>query len=395
LIAAEVLAQAGVQVTIHDRMPSVGRKFLMAGRGGLNLTHSEPLERFLSRYRPAAPLLLDAVRRFPPAALAGWCESLGIDTFEGSSGRIFPTTLKASPLLRAWLTRLAQLGVAIRPRSQWLGWTENGRARFAATPVEPTPAATILALGGASWPRLGSDGLWPQLMPGLRVAPWSPSNMGFRVAWSEHFLARHDGAPLKRIALHFKGLRVKGEARITREGIEGQAIYALSAPIRDAIANRGPVDLLLDLRPDLEEQEVTGRLAARPRAESLSNSLRKALSLPPVAAGLIQEALRRGAGPVPKLVKALPIQLLAPASLDRAISAAGGLAWSELDAHFMLRARPGVFACGEMLDWEAPTGGYLLQACFSTGVAAARGAIAWLNEAGAIRSEPHPGASAP
>jgi uncharacterized flavoprotein (TIGR03862 family) len=395
LIAAEILAEAGVPVSVHDRMPSVGRKFLMAGRGGLNLTHSEPLDACLARYRPAAPLLLDAVRAFPPAALVAWCQGLGIETFEGSSGRIFPTMLKASPLLRAWLARLARLGVNIRPRSQWLGWDRDGRPRFADTPTQPAPAATILALGGASWPRLGSDGLWPQALPGLRILPWAPSNMGFQVAWSHHFLARHDGAPLKRIALQFEEHRVKGEARVTLHGIEGQAVYALSAPLRDALASRGPVDILLDLRPDLEEQEVVARLAARPRAESLSNGLRKALSLPPVSAGLIQEALRRGAGPVPMLIKALPLRVTGPAPLARAISSAGGLDWSELDQHFMLKARPGVFACGEMLDWEAPTGGFLLQACFSTGVAAAHGALAWIGKQDTVRPALPPAASGP
>jgi uncharacterized flavoprotein (TIGR03862 family) len=395
LVAAEMLAEAGAQVTVHDRMPSVGRKFLMAGRGGLNLTHSEPLDRFLARYRPAAPLLLEAVRAFPPAALAAWCQGLGIATFEGSSGRIFPVALKASPLLRAWLARLAGLGVRIQPRSHWLGWAVDGRLQFANAAANRSSAATILALGGASWPRLGSDGLWTHAMPGQRILPWAPSNMGFRVAWSEHFLARHDGAPLKRIALRFEELSVKGEARITRDGIEGQAIYALSAALREAIALKGPIDLLLDLRPDLSGEEVAARLAERPRAESLSNGLRKALSLSPVATGLVQEALRAGGGAVPQLVKALPIRLTAPTPLDRAISAAGGLDWSDLDARFMLKARPGVFACGEMLDWEAPTGGYLLQACFSTGVAAARGALAWLREQEAIRPAPRPAASAP
>ncbi|MGK7867237.1 TIGR03862 family flavoprotein [Falsiroseomonas sp. E2-1-a20] len=395
LIAAEILAQAGIPVTVHDQMPSVGRKFLMAGRGGLNLTHSEPLDMFLARYRPAAPLLLDAVRAFPPAALMAWCQGLGIETFQGSSGRIFPATLKASPMLRAWLGRLSTLGVAIQPRSRWLGWAEDGGARFADAPAQPAPAATILALGGASWPRLGSDGLWPQALPGVQVSPWAPSNMGFQVDWSGFFQARHDGAPLKRIALQFEGLRVKGEARVTLRGIEGQAIYALSAQLREAIAARGPVEIQLDLRPDLPEREVAARLAARPRAESLSNGLRKALSLPPVAAGLIQEALRRGAGPIPHLVKALPIRVTAPAPLARAISSAGGLDWSELDARFMLKARPSVFACGEMLDWEAPTGGYLLQACFSTGVAAARGALDWISEQNDVRPALRRAASAP
>jgi uncharacterized flavoprotein (TIGR03862 family) len=380
LMAAEVLAGAGMRVALHDQMPSVGRKFLMAGRGGLNLTHGEPLEQLLERYRPSAPLLLAAIRAFPPNSLLAWCRELGIETFAGSSGRMFPTSLKASPLLRAWLARLDRQGVIIRPRSRWKGWAKDDDLRLANPSAHRKPSATILALGGASWPRLGSDGLWPQVMPSLRVTPWAPSNMGFRVAWSDHFQARHAGAPLKRIALRFENRKVKGEVLVTRTGLEGQAIYAISGILRDAIASRGPVAIQIDLRPDLDLQEVAARLGARPRAESLANGLRKALSLPPVMIGLVQEALRTGAGPVAMLVKSLPIVLEAPASLERAISSSGGLDWSELDDRFMLKARPGVFACGEMLDWEAPTGGYLLQACFSTGVAAARGALAWLDE---------------
>jgi len=384
LMAAERLASAGLAVTIHDHMPSVGRKFLMAGRGGLNLTHSEELERFLTHYRPAAPPLLEAIRAFPPTALIAWCESLGIATFRGSSGRVFPDGLKASPLLRAWLARLAALGVRLVLRSRWEGWAPDGAPRFAPTaagaPGAARPVATLLALGGASWPRLGSDGAWPVHLPGLAVAPWAPSNMGFTVDWSEHFRSRHQGAPLKRIAIGFGGTTVRGEALVTATGLEGGALYALSAVLREAIAVHGVAGITLDLRPDLTEGEVTTRLAARPRAESLSNGLRKALAMQPAAIGLVQEALRMGAATPAQLVKRLPIRLTGTAALDRAISSAGGLAWSELDARFMLKARPGVFACGEMLDWEAPTGGYLLQGCFSTGLAAAEGALAWLAE---------------
>ncbi len=377
-MAAERLASAGLAVTVHDHMPSVGRKFLMAGRGGLNLTHSEELELFLTRFRPAAPPLLAAIRAFPPSALIAWCEGLGIGTFRGSSGRIFPESHKASPLLRAWLARLAGLGAGLKLRSRWLGWTETGAPHFSDAAEADRPIATVLAVGGASWPRLGSDGTWPSHLPGVAVAPWAPANMGFATPWSEHFRARHEGTPLKRIAIRFGTVTVRGEALITSTGLEGGALYALSAPLRQAIAEQGSAEITLDLRPDLTAREVTDRLAARPRAESLANGLRKALAMPPAAIGLVQEALRAGDGSPTELVKSLPIRLTGTAALDRAISSAGGLAWSELDARLMLKARPGVFACGEMLDWEAPTGGYLLQGCFSTGVAAANGVLAWL-----------------
>ncbi|MBU8538326.1 BaiN/RdsA family NAD(P)/FAD-dependent oxidoreductase [Falsiroseomonas tokyonensis] len=382
LMAAEVLATAGLAVTVHDHMPSVGRKFLMAGRGGLNLTHGEPLELLLTRYRPAAPPLIEAVRGFPPAALIAWCEGLGVPTFAGSSARIFPTSLKSSPLLRAWLQRLAGLGVELRSRSCWIGWGPAGEPLFEGEQAAEAPAATVLALGGASWPRLGSDGHWPALLPGIRTAPWAPANMGFTVAWSDHFRDRHQGTPLKRIGLRFGAIAVRGEAMVTRTGLEGGALYALSAPLREAIAAQGSTRIELDLRPDLSEAIVAERLASRPRSESLANGLRKALALPPVAIGLVQEALRSDAAGVPpaRLIKALPLRLTGTAGIERAISSAGGLAWSEVDDRLMLTARPGVFACGEMLDWEAPTGGYLLQGCFSTGVAAARGTLAWLAE---------------
>ncbi|WP_237214432.1 TIGR03862 family flavoprotein [Falsiroseomonas oryziterrae] len=380
LIAAETLAEAGHAVTVFDRMPSVARKFLIAGRGGLNLTHSEPLETFLARYRPQAPLLLDAVRAFPPAALIAWCEGLGVETFVGSSGRIFPKTLKASPLLRAWLARLAARGVAIRPRHRCIGLAP---LRFA-TPegeVAMEADAVILACGGASWPRLGSDGGWTALLPGLAVHPFAPSNVGFAIPWSAK-LAPFFGAPLKRIALTFEGTTQRGEAVLTATGIEGGAVYALSAPIREAIARDGSATFTLDLRPDIALPEVRARLASRGRGETVSATLRKALNLPPVAIALVQEARHQGhaGADLATLVKALPLTTRTAQGLERAISSAGGLDWGALDARFMLRAQPGVFACGEMLDWEAPTGGYLLQACFATGIAAARGCAAWLED---------------
>ena len=378
LIAAETLAEAGCAVTIFDHMPSVGRKFLMAGRGGLNLTHAEPLEPFLARYRPQAPMLLDAVRAYPPAALIAWCEALGIETFVGSSGRVFPKTLKASPLLRAWMGRLGGLGVALRLRHRWIG-IEGTTPRFATPEGEAAFAAdaVVLALGGASWPRLGSDGGWMALLPDVPATPFAPSNVGFALDWSAKMQAQA-GTPLKRIALGFEGRMVRGEAMLTATGIEGGAVYALSAPIRDAIARDGAATFTLDLRPDLEAAEVARRLAMRGKGETVSTKLRKALALPPAAIALVQEARHGGAvgDDLTALVKALPLTTRATQGMARAISSAGGIAWDALDAGFMLRAHPGVFVAGEMLDWEAPTGGYLLQGCFATGVAAAKGVLA-------------------
>jgi uncharacterized flavoprotein (TIGR03862 family) len=380
LMAAETLARQGVAVTVLDRMPSAGRKLLMAGRGGLNLTHSENFSALLSRYGAARPWLEPAITAFPPAALMQWAEGLGQKVFTGSSGRVFPTAMKASPLLRAWLRRLDAAGVALRTGHRWRGWDDSGALRFetSAGEIRLAPDATILALGGASWPRLGSDGEWTKFLDG--VAPLRASNCGFTVTWSAPFVARHAGQPLKRMAASFRGTAVRGEAMVTQAGIEGGAIYALSAALREAIAEGGPAVLALDLRPDLDRASLAERLAMPRRGMSLSNFLRKAGGLSPAAAGLVQEALHGGgaADDLAGLVKALPLRLEAPFPVARAISSAGGIGAEAIDARFMLRARPGVFAAGEMLDWEAPTGGYLLQACFSTGVAAAEGALAWL-----------------
>lgn len=376
LMAAETLAAGGARVTVLDRMPSPARKLLIAGRGGLNLTHSEPLPEFLARYGAARDRLVPCIEAFPPAALIAWAEGLGQPTFVGSSGRVFPRAMKASPLLRAWLGRLAGLGVVLRPRHRWVGW-EDGALAFDAPEgrVLLRPAATVLALGGASWPRLGSDGAWAGLLEG--VAPLRPANCGFRIAWSGHFRGRFAGTPLKRIALRFGRAMVRGEAVVTEAGIEGGAVYALSAPLREAIAAGGPVSVSLDLRPDITEAALAARLDGPRGAMSLANHLRRA-GLPPVAIGLVQEAMHAGAtAPLSSLVKALPLVLTAPMGLDRAISSAGGLGWDAVDARLMLRRHAGTFACGEMLDWEAPTGGYLLQACFSTGAAAGAAALAW------------------
>jgi hypothetical protein len=390
LIAAETLARAGVAVTIHDRMPSVGRKFLLAGRGGLNLTHSEPLDRFLTRYGAIDPLLKHAIERFPPETLRAWADELGQGTFVGSSGRVFPKAMKASPLLRAWLRRLDGMGVHFALRHHWLGWDDVGRLRFTQGERESIVQAdvTVLALGGASWPRLGSDAAWADLLAarGVGIAQLAPSNCGFTVGWSEA-MRRFEGAPLKRIAVTFGESRVRGEALVTHGGIEGGAVYALSAPLRDAIVRDGSTTLRIDLRPDLGPAALAARLAAPRGKQSLSNVLRKALKLQPAATALLHEATTARGRPLSSLpadelaalIKAVPVHLTGAQPIAGAISTAGGISFDALDQHFMLRAVPGIFAAGEMLDWEAPTGGYLLQACFATGVAAAEGALAWLS----------------
>jgi uncharacterized flavoprotein (TIGR03862 family) len=390
LMAAEVLAQGGAGVTVHDAMPSAGRKFLMAGRGGLNLTHSEALPEFLARYREAMPQLAPAVTAFPPDRLRQWSEQLGQPTFIGSSGRVFPEAFKASPLLRAWLRRLDSMGVQLKLRHRWTGWDEKGRLLFA-TPAGPCAVearATVLALGGASWPRLGSDGAWvePLAARGVAISPLRSANCGFTVAWSDVFRDRFEGQPLKGIELTFGSHTVRGEAIITRTGIEGGAIYALSADLRETILNSGSVTLHIALRPDLAIGDLVARLSAPKGKQSLSNWLRKAAHLSPVGIGLLQEAAiasgvslsSLSAERLAGLINAVPVQLNGVAPIARAISTAGGIALDELDADFMIRRLPGVFASGEMLDWEAPTGGYLLQASFATGAAAGRGALKWL-----------------
>ena len=390
LMAAEVLAQGGAGVTVYDAMPSAGRKFLMAGRGGLNLTHSEALPEFLTRFGDARPRLATAIEAFPPAALRAWSEALGQPTFIGSSGRVFPTAFKASPLLRAWLRRLDAMGAQLALRHRWTGWNDEGHLLFQ-TPDGKRAVnarATILALGGASWPRLGSNGAWVETLAAKRVtiSPLRPANCGFTVAWSEMFRDRFEGQPLKGIALLFGPHTVRGEAIITRAGIEGGAIYALSAHLREAIANTGQATLHVALRPDLEMQDLMAQLS-RPRGrQSLSNFLRKVAHLSPVAIGLLQETAIASGAPLSSLSSAslaglindVPVELNDVAPIARAISTAGGISFDDLDADFMIRRLPGIFAAGEMLDWEAPTGGYLLQAAFATGAAAGSGALKWL-----------------
>jgi uncharacterized flavoprotein (TIGR03862 family) len=390
LMAAERLAGAGVGVTVYDRMPSVGRKFLLAGRGGLNLTHSEPLEKFLERYHPRHEALRAAIVAFPPQRLREWCESLGQQTFVGTSGRVFPNAMKASPLLRAWLRRLADAGVAFAMRHRFVGWQDGALAfaRLDGSTITDRPDVTILALGGASWPRLGSDGGWTTALAeaGIAITPLQPANCGFRVNWSGPFRSRRAGTPLKRIAVTVAGQTVRGEAVITADGIEGGAIYALSGPVREAIIRDGSAVLAVDLRPDLTQADLAARLAEARAKDSLSTALRKNARLSPAAIDLLREAAigegRQLAGlpasGLAALIKAVPLRLTGVAHIARAISTAGGISFDEIDERFMLCKRPGVFVAGEMLDWEAPTGGYLLQASFATGVAAAEGARACL-----------------
>lgn len=366
LMAAEALSEAGLAVTVAEAKPSPARKFLMAGKSGLNLTKDEPPGPFLDAYREAAPRLRPMLEAFGPAETADWARGLGQDVFTGPTGRVFPVAMKASPLLRAWLLRLEGRGVTLRRRWRWAGWA--GEEFAFETPEGPRalrPAVTVLALGGASWARLGSDGAWAPLLAarGVALAPFRPANMGFRVEWSAH-MARFFGAPVKAVALEAGGERARGEIVITAKGVEGGGVYALYRPIREGAA------LTLDLAPDLTEGEAAARLARRKPGASASEHLRRALGLSPVKRALMAECAR----PLPadpaalaRLLKALPLPLGAPSPMDEAISTAGGVALSALDEGLMLRALPGVFCAGEMLDWEAPTGGYLLTACLATG----------------------------
>ncbi len=387
LMAAEVMANGGAKVTVFDRMPSLARKFLLAGRGGLNLTHSEDIAAFIGRYGEAADRLRPAIEAFPPNAVRAWSEGLGEETFVGTSGRVFPRRMKASPLLRAWLAQLIGAGVAVRSRCNWKGWDESGRLLVDSPDSEKAieADAVVLALGGASWPRLGSTGDWVGALAGAGVGvnPLVAANCGFVVDWSEVFRGRFEGQPLKRIAATFAGKSVRGEALVTAGGIEGGAIYALSGALRDAIAREGTAMLEIDLRPDVSAAALAERLGKARGKQSLATFLRKAAGLSPVEVGLLRETAAAGLGALSPdamagLIKAVPLRLTAPAPIGRAISTAGGVKWDEVDAHLMLRSRPGVFVAGEMLDWEAPTGGYLLQGCLATGAQAGRGVLEWL-----------------
>jgi uncharacterized flavoprotein (TIGR03862 family) len=380
LMAAEVLAQAGRRVVVFDQAASPARKFLLAGRGGLNLTHADPSDRFLERYGGAAARLAPAIAAFSPEALRAWCAALGEPTFVGSSGRVFPQSFKSSPLLRAWLRRLAALGVELRSRHRLTGVGGDGELVLQGPHgrLLEKAGAVVLACGGASWPRLGSDGAWVEILraPGVRIAPLRPANCGFQVAWSAPFKARFAGAPVKAIAMRFNGRSVRGEAVATASGIEGGAVYALADLLREAIDARGEALLEIDLKPDVALDALTRRLERPRAAQSLATFLRKAAGLAPIAVALLREAGRppSEAAALAYAVKHAGLRLDGVAPIERAISSAGGIDWDEIDADFMLRRLPGVFVAGEMIDWEAPTGGYLLQACFATGAAAGRGA---------------------
>ena len=393
LAAAEVIAAAGHRVEVFDAMPSPGRKFLLAGIGGLNLTHSEATLDFTARYGDRAAWLAPMLESFDADALRAWAAGLGVETFVGSSGRVFPKEMKAAPLLRAWLHRLRATGVHVNVRHRWSGWHgEHLRFHTPAGEIEVHARATVLALGGGSWARLGSDGAWlPWLTErGVEVAPLRPANCGFEADWSEHFRARHAGQPLKNVAAsvtdhkgHAHGR--SGECIVTASGIEGGLIYALSAPLRDTIEARGEATLHLDLAPGRSLERLQADLA-RPRGRrSLASHLQGKAGIDGVKAGLLRECTPREVMDDPAqlaaAIKHLPLRLLRPRPLDEAISSAGGVRLEALDENLMLKKLSGVFCCGEMLDWEAPTGGYLLTACFATGRRAGEGVLRWLSRA--------------
>ena len=393
LMAAEVLLDAGHGVTLFDAMPSLGRKFLMAGKSGLNLTHAEPEDALLDRYGPARPRLEAAIRAFDGAAIRAFAAGLGIETFVGTSGRVFPTGFKAAPLLRGWLHRLRGKGLSVRVRHRWQGFGPDGELIFAgpdgAETIVPRPLALVLALGGASWPKLGSDGAWmaPLGAAGVATLPFGPSNCGFDVAWSPVFKGRFAGQPVKPVAVTWAGRRIRGEFVVTETGIEGGAIYPLSAAIAARLGAGERAVLSLDLMPERSEAEIAAALA-RPRGRhTLTDHLRRSLGLDGVRAGL----LREGAAPadleqtaaLARRIKAMPLPLEGARPVAEAISTTGGVALDALDDGWMLKALPGVFCAGEMIDWDAPTGGYLLTACLALGRAAGRGAVAWLAREGA------------
>ena len=389
LMAAETVAAAGHPVTLIEQMPSAGRKLLMAGRGGLNLTHSEPIESFLGRYGTAQSLLEPAIRAFPPEALVAWAQALGQETFVGTSGRVFPRAMKASPLLRAWLGRLATLGVELRLRHRLVDFLPTGGVVVADAEgkrVEINAEAVILALGGRSWPRLGSDGHWTTFLgaKGIEVAPLEAANSGVSIGWSRTLVERHAGAPLKRIAVSCGTAASRGEAIVTASGLEGGAIYALSTALRTALRDRGSAALSIDLRPDISAEALAARLASARKGDTQSNILRKAGRLSPAAVAVLREGVANRLPGEPAalagLIKAVPLVVTGLGAIETAISTAGGISWQEINDDFMLTKLPGVFCAGEMLDWEAPTGGYLLQACFASGRAAAHGALAHLKK---------------
>jgi uncharacterized flavoprotein (TIGR03862 family) len=390
LMAAEVARAAGASVDLYDQMGSVGRKFLLAGKGGLNLTHSEPFERFVQRYANRGSEIAEWLRHFNADDLRAWARGLGVETFVGSSGRVFPSDLKAAPLLRGWVRRLRADGVRFHMQHRFLGWDSDSRLRFASADGEVAinAAACVLALGGGSWSKLGSDGAWVSALArqGVDVAPLQPSNCGFDIGWSEHFAARYAGHPIKPVFAawtdrHGETRQLQGELVATASGLEGGLIYALSAGLRDAIAESGEVEIHLDLAPGRDLQRLSKELAKPRGSRSLSEHLRRTVAIEGVKAGLLHERLSKAEFADPAVlagaIKSLPIRLLRPRPLDEAISSAGGVCFSQIDENLMLRTLPGTFCAGEMLDWEAPTGGYLLAASFASGRIAGRYAALW------------------
>jgi len=402
LMAAEVISTQSnaVKVDVYDSMPSLGRKFLMAGKSGLNITHSEPFEQFISRYGKRRIQIELMLKNFGPEELRQWVHGLGIETFVGTSGRVFPVGMKASPLLRAWLKRLNDSGVTFHLRHKWTGFHEpapaavpgGGNRGFSILNFETPDGkkevkadAVILALGGGSWARLGSDGAWaPWLMQaGVEVEPLRPSNSGFDVAWSPHFRDRFQGHPIKSVVLSFGSFHQQGEFIVTKEGVEGSLIYAASALLRDEIEAAGKAVIMLDLAPDRSHEWLVERLSRSRGSRSMASHLEKMVNIKDVKAGLLREFLSKedfwNTQPLAHFIKNLPIPLIATRPLDEAISSAGGVTFESLDEHLMLRSMPGVFCAGEMLDWEAPTGGYLITACMASGYAAGRGLLKWLD----------------
>ena len=406
LMAAEAASRAGADVDLYDAMPSVGRKFLLAGKGGLNLTHSEPAETFLSRYGSRRARLSPIIRSFGPDAIREWADRLGVTTFIGTSRRVFPVDMKAAPLLRAWLRRLRQADVRFHVRHRWLGWDAHGQLRFLAPAGERSVVAdaVVLALGGGSWPKLGSDAAWVPILTERRVpiAPLKPANCGFNVTWTDHFRMKFAGHPVKSVGVVAKTvdnlvIRRRGEFMITESGVEGGVIYAVSAGLRDVIAAKGVATLRLDLAPDREVSRLVTDLS-RPRGKhTMATQLERRAGIAGAKAGLLREVLHKEEFADPALlaaaIKSLPLRLVSPRPLAEAISTAGGVPFEELDDRLMVLSLPGVFCAGEMLDWEAPTGGYLLTACLATGYAAGEGAVAWIRKrqtgsASSIRTTP-------
>ena len=398
LMAAETLAHAGVTVTVYEHMPTIGRKLLLAGRAGLNITHSEPAETLVARYGTAADHLRAAIAAFNPSGVRAWCASLGETTFVGPTGRVFPASFRATPLLRAWLLRLTELGVTMQPRHRWLGWAETSdgrtdpsRSMFSrpdASTIEVASDATVFALGGASWPRVGSDGGWVDVFrrAGVSVNDLQPSNVGVRIQWSPHFADRFAGMPLKNVAVSVGGTAIRGDAMITSYGLEGGPVYSHSGAIREALDRDGRCIVGIDLQPDLTVDQLIDRFARRRAKDSTATFLHRTIGLQPASISLLREStgnrIPTDHADLAAVVKSALLDVEATMPIARAISSAGGISFSEVDESFMVRRLPGTFVAGEMLDWEAPTGGYLLQACFSTGKAAARGALAWLGGTG-------------